>query len=110
MSDPLILPAKLDLSQAAALHGELVTRQGQDVTIDLSHAHFWDITSVAALDKVVIKFRREGADVNVIGMNEATQTVVDKFGVHDKPEEDEKLLISRYPIHQSLPQAFLMAP
>tara|TARA_R110001592_G_scaffold238227_2_gene497748 strand:+ start:40279 stop:41766 length:1488 start_codon:yes stop_codon:yes gene_type:complete len=64
----------------------------EEVTIDLSHAHFWDITSVAALDKVVIKFRREGAKVNVIGMNEATQTVVDKFGVHDKPEEVEKIM------------------
>ena len=30
------------------------------VVIDLSRAHFWDITAVAALDKVVIKFRREG--------------------------------------------------
>ena len=64
----------------------------EEVTIDLSQAHFWDITSVAALDKVVIKFRREGALVNVIGMNEATQTVVDKFGVHDKPEEVEKIM------------------
>lgn len=62
------------------------------VTIDLHQAHFWDITSVAALDKVVIKFRREGADVNIIGMNEATRTVVDKFGVYDKPEEVEKLM------------------
>ncbi len=62
------------------------------VTIDLNQAHFWDITSVAALDKVVIKFRREGADVNVIGMNEATRTVVDKFGVYDKAEAVEKLM------------------
>jgi len=62
------------------------------VTIDLSQAHFWDITSVAALDKVVIKFRREGTDVEVLGMNEATQTVVDRFGVYDKPEEVEKLM------------------
>ena len=64
----------------------------QNVTIDLSQAHFWDITAVSALDKVVIKFRREGANVDVIGMNEATATVVDKFGVHNKPEEAEKLL------------------
>ena len=62
------------------------------VTIDLSQAHFWDITSVAALDKVVIKFRRDGATVDIVGMNEATQTVVDKFGVHDKPEEVEKIM------------------
>lgn len=62
------------------------------VNIDLTHAHFWDITAVGALDKVVIKFRREGATVDVIGMNEATATVVDKFGVHNKPEEADKLL------------------
>ena len=62
------------------------------VVIDLSYAHFWDITAVNALDKVVIKYRREGATVTVIGMNEATETVVDKFGVHNDPAEVEKLL------------------
>ncbi|MDY6921022.1 MAG: SulP family inorganic anion transporter [Pseudomonadota bacterium] len=62
------------------------------VTIDLHQAHFWDITSVAALDKVVIKFRREGTEVDIIGMNEASRTVVDKFGVYDKPEEVEKIM------------------
>ncbi|MEW7262708.1 STAS domain-containing protein, partial [Escherichia coli] len=64
----------------------------ENVVIDVSHAHFWDITSVSALDKVVIKFRREGAGVEVRGMNEATRTIVDRFGVHDKPEEVEKLM------------------
>ncbi len=62
------------------------------VVIDLKHAHFWDITAVSALDKVVIKFRREGAEVEIIGMNEASATIVDRFGIHDKPEEVEKLL------------------
>ncbi|MEO0576909.1 MAG: SulP family inorganic anion transporter [Pseudomonadota bacterium] len=62
------------------------------VVIDLSQAHFWDITSVAGLDKVVIKFRREGTVVDVIGMNAATRTVVDRFGTYDKPEEVEKLM------------------
>ncbi|GAA0232421.1 SulP family inorganic anion transporter [Marinomonas primoryensis] len=62
------------------------------VTIDLTDAHFWDITAVSALDKVVIKFRREGAEVELIGMNEATATVVDKFGVHNNPEEVEKVM------------------
>ena len=32
----------------------------EQVRIDVSRAHFWDITAVSALDKVVIKFRREG--------------------------------------------------
>lgn len=62
------------------------------VVIDVTHAHFWDITSVSALDKVVIKFRREGAEVEILGMNDATRTLVDRFGVHDKPEEAEKLM------------------
>jgi SulP family sulfate permease len=56
------------------------------VVIDLTRAHFWDITAVGALDKVVLKFRRDGADVEVIGMNEASATIVDRFGVHDKPD------------------------
>jgi len=64
----------------------------ESVAIDLSAAHFWDITSVSALDKVVIKFRREGIHVEIIGMNEASATIVDRFGVHDKPEEVEKML------------------
>jgi SulP family sulfate permease len=54
------------------------------VSIDLSRAHFWDITAVAALDKVVLKFRREGTEVEVLGLNEASATIVDRFGVHDK--------------------------
>ncbi|MGR9086328.1 MAG: SulP family inorganic anion transporter [Gammaproteobacteria bacterium] len=62
------------------------------VVIDLHRAHFWDITSVTALDKVVIKFRREGADVEMIGLNEASATIIDRFGVHDKPEEIEKII------------------
>jgi SulP family sulfate permease len=62
------------------------------VTIDLSKAHFWDITAVAALDKVVIKFRKEGAMVNVLGMNEASTTIVDRFGVHDKPDAIDRLM------------------
>jgi len=62
------------------------------VVVDLNRAHFWDITAVAALDKAVIKFRREGALVEVRGLNEASETMVDRFGVHDKPEEIDKVL------------------
>src|SRR5690554_5068100 len=61
------------------------------VTINLDRAHFWDITSVGALDKVVLKFRREGTEVVVESMNKATATVVDKFGVSDKPDAIDHL-------------------
>lgn len=63
----------------------------ESVTIDLTQAHFWDITAVAALDKVVIRFRREGTAVQLLGMNEATQTVVGKFSEFDKPGEGDKI-------------------
>ena len=62
------------------------------VRIDVSRAHFWDITAVSALDKVVLKFRREGTEVEVIGLNEASATMVDKFAVHDKDGADDVLL------------------
>ncbi len=52
------------------------------VVIDLTRAHFWDITAVAALDQIVIKYQRLGAQVSLIGINEASKTVIDKFGVH----------------------------
>jgi SulP family sulfate permease len=62
------------------------------VSIDLSRAHFWDITAVAALDKVVLKFRREGTDVEVLGLNQASATIVDRFAVHDKPDAVDQLM------------------
>ncbi|HCY64127.1 MAG TPA: sodium-independent anion transporter [Oxalobacteraceae bacterium] len=62
------------------------------VMIDVHRAHFWDITAVSALDKVVLKFRREGTDVEVVGLNEASATMVDKFAVHDKDGNDDMLM------------------
>ncbi len=61
------------------------------VRIDVSRAHFWDITAINALDKVVIKFRREGTEVEVIGLNEASAMLVDKLAVHDKDGAEEIL-------------------
>ena len=64
----------------------------EKVRIDLSRAHFWDITAISSLDKVVIKFRREGTEVELIGLNEASATLVDKFAVHNRPDAVEKLM------------------
>jgi SulP family sulfate permease len=55
------------------------------VVIDVSNAHIWDLTAVAALDRVVLKFRREGTEVEILGMNKASATLVDKLAMHDKP-------------------------
>lgn len=61
------------------------------VRIDVSRAHFWDITAISALDKVVLKFRRESTEVEIIGLNEASTTMVDKFAVHNKEGAAEML-------------------
>jgi SulP family sulfate permease len=62
------------------------------VRIDVSRAHFWDLTSVGALDRVVLKFRREGTEVEILGLNEASATIVDRLGLHDRPGALERLL------------------
>jgi len=64
----------------------------KNVVIDVTRAHFWDISAVYALDKAVIKLRKMGKEVEVVGQNEATRTIIDRFGIHDKPAEIEKMM------------------
>jgi len=54
------------------------------VEIDMTDAHLWDLTGVAAVDKVVFRYRRQGAQVEVIGMNQAARTLVDQVGRFEK--------------------------
>jgi SulP family sulfate permease len=54
------------------------------VVIDVSGAHFWDISAVGTLDKVVARLRRDGRQVKVIGYNRASADIIDKFALHDK--------------------------
>lgn len=51
-----------------------------NVLIDLSAAHFWDVTSIGALEGVVTKMRRHGTRVELIGLNQASATLVDLHG------------------------------
>lgn len=62
------------------------------VIIDLTRAHFWDVSAVYALDKSVLKLRKEGKEVEIIGQNEASSTIIDRFGIHDKPEEIDRIM------------------
>ncbi len=62
------------------------------VRIDLHRAHLWGTTAVEALDRVIIKLRREGTEVSLEGLNEASATLVDRFAVHDDPVAAEKLM------------------
>ncbi|SMY08629.1 SulP family inorganic anion transporter [Flavimaricola marinus] len=75
-----------DFNKAFDFHEAL-----DEVTIDVSGAHIWDISSVAAVDMVVLKFRREGTKVSLVGMNEASETIVDQLALHDKPGAMDQL-------------------
>lgn len=55
-----------------------------NVLIDVSAAHFWDISAVGALDKIIARLRREGRSVEVVGYNRASADIVDRFALHDK--------------------------
>ena len=54
--------------------------QGRAVRIDVSGAHFWDITAVAALDKVIERLQHHGCTVEVMGLNQASAVLIDRLG------------------------------
>lgn len=58
------------------------TRDTEDrpVRIDVTQAHFWDLTAVEALDTVVQRLRRHGSVVEVVGLNAASRVLIDKLG------------------------------
>jgi len=56
------------------------------VILDVTHAHFWDTTSINALDKVVGKFRQQGAEVEIVGLNPASQAIVERLAIYHKPD------------------------
>jgi sulfate permease, SulP family len=81
-----------------AVHGQLFYGSVEDFTrainfregaakvvIDVTHAHIWDISSVQAIDAAVMKLRRRGSVVSIVGMNTATETIMDRLALHDKP-------------------------
>lgn len=52
---------------------------GMTVSIDVSQAHFWDITAVAALERVVQRFKAHGIEVEVAGLNQASQMLIGRL-------------------------------
>jgi len=55
------------------------------VVLDLSRSHIWDHSAVAAIDRAVLRFRRRGIEVEIVGMNDASATLVSRLAIHDKP-------------------------
>lgn len=54
------------------------------VVIDVSNAHFWDISAIEALDKVVDRMRRNGRHTRIVGLNKASADLFDRFALEDR--------------------------
>ncbi|MFT0803159.1 SulP family inorganic anion transporter [Bacillus swezeyi] len=57
----------------------------KSVVLDFSEAHIWDDSAVAAIDKVVLKYKDQGTDVELIGLNESSWRLVEKLATYDQP-------------------------
>ncbi len=55
----------------------------KSITIDVSRAYLWDISSVGALDRIVLKYRRAGVEVTIKGLNEASASLMDRYAEQD---------------------------
>ncbi|MCJ2076853.1 SulP family inorganic anion transporter [Methylobacterium sp. E-016] len=81
-----VVTGQLFFATAEAFHGAFDFRDDAErIVLDLSAAHFWDITAINALDRVVLKFRHHGRAVEIVGLNRASATLVERLGTHDKP-------------------------
>jgi SulP family sulfate permease len=63
-----------------------ITEKTDKIVIDFSQTHIWDDSAVGAIDKIVIKYRLNGTDVEIVGLNEESAALVSKLAVHDKAE------------------------
>ena len=54
------------------------------VVIDVSRAHFWDISAIGALEKVIDRMRRNGRHTRVVGLNKASADLFDRFALEDR--------------------------
>ena len=54
------------------------------IVVDVTAAHFWDISAIAALDRVVMKARRHEREIEVVGLNAASASMVERFAMHGR--------------------------
>ena len=59
----------------------------EKVVIDVHDAHFWDISATGMLEKIVDRLKNEGKQVELIGLNEASATIVEKYSESERPFE-----------------------
>jgi SulP family sulfate permease len=71
----LFFVSKVYFTQGFDLHDH-----PQSILIDMSAAHIWDQSGVAALDQVMRKFRLGGSDVQLVGLNQESLDLFERIG------------------------------
>ncbi|WP_047980456.1 SulP family inorganic anion transporter [Ornithinibacillus contaminans] len=61
------------------------------IKLDLSNAHIWDDSGVGAIDKIVQKYHQNGISVEVVGLNDESNKLVNKLANYNKPGGLEKV-------------------
>lgn len=61
-----------------------VTEAVDRIVIDVTEAHFWDISAIGAADRVVLKARRYERSVKFVGLNAASATMMERHAVYHK--------------------------
>ncbi|HLU21066.1 MAG TPA: SulP family inorganic anion transporter [Bacillaceae bacterium] len=56
-----------------------------NITIDFSDSHIWDDSAVGAIDKVILKYRKNNNKVTITGLNSSSKKIIDKLAVHNNP-------------------------
>ena len=60
---------------------DVLSVAGLPVRNDVSQAHFWDITAIGALDKVVERLQQHGCTVELLGMDAQSQRLIERIKV-----------------------------
>ncbi|QQZ08341.1 SulP family inorganic anion transporter [Heyndrickxia vini] len=56
----------------------------ETIIIDVTEAHIWDDSAVGAIDKVILKYREKNKQIDIIGLNKASSSLIDKLAIHNK--------------------------
>ena len=60
---------------------DVLSVAGQRVRIDVSQAHFWDITAIGALEKIQQRLEQHGCHVELVGLDAQGQRLVQRMKI-----------------------------
>ncbi|PGM59978.1 sodium-independent anion transporter [Bacillus cereus] len=56
----------------------------KEIEMDFTHAHVWDDSAVAAIDKVIMKYEQSGVKIRITGLNERSSKIVSNLATYNK--------------------------